>query len=203
MGPQWLPNYLQPVVPSVPSPWKDSRPTETLKHTRLSLVLSQGQNGKFSHFKSDLFLLKPIYKKKKEGGEKKTQKNPLVSIFTFDPFLQQILVLKELERGRRQCLSPGLGAGWHLGRPWWRQRYVVALPCTTSRINYWLQRYSLAVGSPWFSSLILGICAAWDLAGHLIDKPRVTQVSSAEFQAHAPIWVMYSFRSQGWALNKA
>jgi hypothetical protein len=39
-------------------------------------------------------------------------------------------------------------------------------------------------------------------AGHLLGKPRVIQVSFAEFQPHAPIWIMYAFRSHGWALNK-
>lgn len=67
------------------------------------------------HISNQTCSFKTYLQKEKGGGG--TQKNPLVSIFTFDPFLEQILILKELERGRRQCLSPGLGAEWHLGRP--------------------------------------------------------------------------------------
>lgn len=78
-------------------------------------------------------------------------------MFTFNGFFfEQILILKELER-RESGLSPGVGAGWHLGWPRWWQRYVRGLPSTSRRINYWLQDYSLADAFLQFHSLSLGI----------------------------------------------
>lgn len=134
---------------------------------------------------------------------KKQNKKPLVSVFMFIQLFEQIRRLKELGIREEVHPTPGHRVGWHIGCPQWWQRDVGGQPSTISRINYWHWEDSLVDGFPWLYSLILGIYAAGDPAGHLIGKPRVLQLSFVEFQPHTPIWIMYSFRSQGWALNKA
>lgn len=121
----------------------------------------------------------------------------LFSTFPFNLFFKQILSLKEQKQS-----VPRLGVGgpsvWSgTSRGTWRGQ-----PSILSRINDWLPQWASWVFAP-LLSLFQDIHAARDLAGHLIGKPRVAGLSFAEFQPRAPIWIMYSFRSQGWALNKA
>ena len=172
-----------------------------LKHARpsppLPLAIPEFQSPNQARF------LQNLLRKSKEKQTKKQNKKPLVSVFMFIQLFEQIQRLKEL--GRREEVTPNSRT-----RSWMAYWVftVVAGRCgrstsTISRINYWHREYSLVDGFPWLYSLILGIYAAGDPAGHLIGKPHVLQLSFVEFQPHTPIWIMYSFRSQGWALNKA
>lgn len=121
----------------------------------------------------------------------------LFSTFPFNLFFKQILSLKEQKQS-----VPRLGVGCPsvcsgVSRGSWRGQ-----PSILSGINDWLPQWASWVFAR-LLALFQDIHAAGDLAGHLIGKPRVAGLSFAEFQPRVPIWIMYSFRSQGWALNKA
>ena len=151
MGPEWLPNYCQWAVPSVP---QSRRSCETRRdnETHKAKSTSSSCHSRIPNSKSDLVPSKPVYKIKREANKQnKTKNTPLVSVFMFSQFLEQILILKELERREEAAPGPRI-------RSWMAYWVVMVVAERRGRPTFHHQQDELLTPgifpSGWFSTVI-------------------------------------------------